>query len=1283
MTQPTSPAPGTPAAPGAIADVLPLSPLQEGLLFHHALDGGETDVYGIQLRVELLGRIDTERLRRAASALLDRHPNLRAGFLHEELDQPVQFVPAETDLDWTHTDLTKPVAGAGTGSPNAGFVPDTDSGSPSAETVLPNAEPVAGAGTVPLTRESVMDGGIGSPNAEPVSDAGTGSPNAGFVPDTDSVPLDAEDRVAEREFARGFDLSAPPLIRFHALTTGPDRTVLVITAHHVLLDGWSLPILARDLLRLYEADGDGGALPAAPRYRNHLAWLNGRDHDSARKAWAAALEGLPGPTLLAPGRMLGAEEPGTGNDPSARTGSPESAAASVESRLGTTASQRLRALAADTGVTVNTVLQVTWALTLAVHTGREDVVFGQPVSGRTPELPGAHETVGLFTNTLPVRVRLDPAEPLADLLTRTRVDQADLLDHQWTGLAEVQRAAGHGTLFDTLLVVENYPLDEAAARADHAGIRAGDIRVRDATHYPATLTVLPDDGPDLDTVLRLDHLPGAVHGAAARQLLDLFTRLLGQVCADPRRTPRELDLLTPAQRTELASHNGTAHPTTHSTLNALLAAAEREHQDRPAVVTEDRELTYRQLHDDAARLAGLLREHGVGPESVVAVALPRGADLVTAFVAVVRAGGVLLPLDLDHPPARLADMAERAGAVAVVTTSGQRADLADLPADTARIELDAPETRDRLAALPPLTWAQPHPDQLAYTLFTSGSTGRPKGVGVSHRAITNRIEWTQAAYALTPEDRVAQKTPVGFDVSVWEFLWPLAVGAAVVPARPDGHRDPAYLVGFLASQRVTVCHFVPAMLRLFLDELPAGAGPGRAPVTGSDLASAGRPDPASVPGSATGPLSASATTSDPVSATTSDPEPVSASAGTSSSGAVSTVISASATASESAPVSALRLVIASGEALGGDLAHAFAAALPATRLENLYGPTEAAVDVTSHPAAAPGADPAPEHLPGGPVPIGHPVWNTTAHVLDHALRPVPPEAVGELYLGGVQLARGYVGRPDLTASRFVADPSGPAGARLYRTGDLVRRRADGALVYLGRSDDQVKINGVRVEPGEAEAVLRALNGVADAAVTVRTARSSGVTALAGYVVPAPRHTPDPDQLRAQLATALPPALVPATVAILDRLPLSVNGKLDRGALPDPVPAAASGRPPATEAELVLASAVADLLGVAGGPVPADADFFTLGGDSVTSIRLVGRARAAGLELTVRDVFTHRTPERLAAHAARSADQERSGPGSPDPADPGPEPAPAQGEEFADLLDAGDMDQLQQLWDSRD
>lgn len=1138
---------------GAIADVLPLSPLQEGLLFHHALTGGAADVYGIQVRLELLGGADLARLRRAAVALLGRHPNLRAGFLHEELDQPVQFVPAATGLDWTHTDLT----------------------------ALPAAERSAG-----------------------------------------------EEGAAGNEFGRGFDLAAPPLIRFHVLSTDPGRTIVLVTAHHVLLDGWSLPLLARDLLRLYAADGDDTALPPAPRYRDHLAWVSRRDHGAARGAWRTALADLAEPTFLASGGAAlptggtvaappgvldtASAAPGTahaapdtaedtGGAPNGGRTSPVHAASTrVERALGPKVGERLRALAATSGVSANTVLQAAWAMTLAVHTGRTDVVFGQPVSGRSPELPGVQDMVGLFTNTLPVRVRLDPAESVAALLTRLRMEQADLLDHQWTGLAEIQRETGHGTLFDTLLVVEDYPFDSGAAQANHAGLRVGELRIRDATHYPATLAVLPDEGLDRDTLLRLDHLPESVSADTAHHLLSLFGHLLGQACQDPTRPVHSLDPLTTDQHAVLNRHNDTRHPTAHTSLTTLLAVAETTHSDRVAVVDGDRELTHRELHADAARLATLLTEHGAGPETVVAVALPRSAELVTALLAVVRTGAAYLPLDLDHPPARLADMVADAGAVAVITTSKVRSGLS---AGAAPILLDDPGVAAHLSASALLPWAGAHPEQLVYTIFTSGSTGRPKGVGVSHRALANRLEWTQDAYGLTPKDRVVQKTPVGFDVSVWEFFWPLAAGAAIVIARPDGHRDPAYLAGLLAEQRVTVCHFVPSMLRLFVDE-PAAAD-----------------------------------------------------------------------------ANALRLVIASGEALDGTLARDFARVLNA-RLENLYGPTEAAIDVTAYLAVTPFPSRVsdPTDLPGdarsstapvGSVPIGGPVWNTALHVLDPWLRPAPPGVAGELYLSGVQLARGYTGRPGLTSERFVANPFGPPGARLYRTGDLVRRRADGTVLYLGRADDQVKVNGVRIEPGEVEAALSRLGGIVAAAVAVHTT-PGGAVRLTGYAVPVPDHTPDPDSLRERLAKTLPPAMVPSAIVLLERLPLSVNGKLDRAALPAPeTPAPGRGRAPRTEAEKSLCLAVADVLALP--EAAADADFFALGGDSITSVRLVGRALGEGLGITVRDVFTHRTPEALAAHAASVA----QAPPVPD------EPGPSGGEEFADLLDAGDMDQLHQMWNSRD
>ncbi|MFW6640875.1 non-ribosomal peptide synthetase [Nocardiopsis algeriensis] len=1070
---------------GAIADVLPLGPLQEGLLFHHALSGGG-DGYNIQVRLELRGPADTARLRRAAAALLERHPNLRAGFLHEELDQPVQFVPADTDVHWNDTDLS----------------------------ALP-------------------------------------------APERDA----REEEIADAEFGHRFDLAAPPLMRFRALTAEPGRTVLLVTAHHVLLDGWSLPLLVRDLLRLYA----GTALPPAPRYRDHLAWLTRRDAEADLRAWHRALDGLAGPTLAVPGAGEAAASPQR-----------------IEQAPSVAAGERLRALASRAGTSVNTVVQAVWALTLSARTGNTDVVFGQPVSGRPADLPGAQETVGLFTNTLPVRVRLDPAESVAALLTRLRLEQADLLDHQWAPLAAVQRQAGHGTLFDTLLVVENYPLDRETEKADHAGLRLERVRVRDATHYPATLTFLPDDGPGGAPLLRLDHRPDALPEPEARALLATFTRLLDQACADPERPVRELDPLPAEQHALVRRHNDTAHPLEHTTLIGMLIAAADAHADRTAVVAEDRELTYRELHDEAARLAAVLAEHGAGPETVVAVALPRGTDLVTALLAAVRTGAAYLPLDLDHPPARLADTAARAGAAVLVTTSEIHRDLA--PALAARsgpaprstapavVETDAPSVRERLDAADPLPWARPHPDQLAYTIFTSGSTGRPKGVGITHRALANRLQWTQHAHRLTPGDRVAQKTPVGFDVSVWEFFWPLAAGAAIVPVRPDGHRDPAHLADLFARRGVTVCHFVPSMLRLFLEEPTA------------------------------------------------------------------------------ARADALRLVVSSGEALPADLARDFTRVFDA-RLENLYGPTEAAIDVSSHPAADPSGP--------GTVPIGSPVWNTALYVLDPWLRPVAPGTPGELHLGGLQLARGYTGRPDLTAERFVADPFGPPGSRMYRTGDLVHRRHDGTVVYLGRTDDQVKINGVRVEPGEIEAALTGLEGVAAAAATVSPGR------VDGYAVPRPGHDLDPDRLREDLARLLPRAMVPAAVTVLERLPLGVNGKLDRAALPRPAADRPPGRPPATAAEKALCAAAAELLGL--DEVAADADFFALGGDSVTSIRLVGRARAAGLELSVRDVFTHRTPERLAAHAA--------------PAAPEPEPEPGP-DAFADLLDAGEMDQLQQLWNPR-
>ncbi len=591
-------------------------------------------------------------------------------------------------------------------------------------------------------------------------------------------------------------------------------------------------------------------------------------------------------------------------------------------------------------------------------------------------------------------------------------------------------------------------------------------------------------------------------------------------------------------------------PGTDRTLPELFAAQVARTPDRVALIHEDHRLSYAELDERVDRLARLLIDHGVGPETVVAITVPRSIELITALMAVVRAGAAYLPVDPDYPADRITYLLRDSAPALVLSHTAAEAVLPSgaRPEGLETVVLDAPETRERLAASTggPVVPARPLTGHdAAYVIYTSGSTGRPKGVVVPHEGIVNRLQWMQAEYRLDAEDRVLQKTPSGFDVSVWEFFWPLSFGAALVMARPEGHRDPEYLAEVIRRERITTIHFVPSMLQLFLEE-PAAA---RCP--------------------------------------------------------------------------SLRNVICSGEALPADLAERFRTTLGATAsLHNLYGPTEASVDVTYWECVAePGAY---------TVPIGYPVWNTRVHVLGPDLREVAPGETGELYLAGVQLARGYLGRPALTSERFVADPGGPAGSRMYRTGDLARRRESGAIEYVGRVDHQVKIRGVRIELGEIEAAFATLPGIAQSTVIIREDRP-GDRRLVGYLVPEPGEPADPVAVRARLAGLLPEYMVPSAVVVLDTFPLTPNGKLDRAALPAPSGARAPeavGRKAASPREALLCELFAEVLGL--DEVGADEDFFALGGHSLLATRLVGRIRTAtGAVLGARGLFEAPTPEALA------------------------------------------------------
>ncbi|MFF4166783.1 amino acid adenylation domain-containing protein, partial [Streptomyces sp. NPDC001741] len=725
------------------------------------------------------------------------------------------------------------------------------------------------------------------------------------------------------------------------------------------------------------------------------------------------------------------------------------------------------------------------------------------------------------------------------------------------------RSLARHPLFQVMVVLQN----NAVASLDLPGLVARPVDGEGgAAKFDLGFNFVERTGPDGGPAgidLTLDFSADLFDESTVRRIADRLVRLLTAGTADPTTPIGRLDILDEGERERLLTGwNDTARTlelpaATESgpepeTIAGLFAAQVARTPDALALMAGDERIGYAELDERSAALAALLVARGVRRGDVVAVAVPRSAELTVALLATVRAGAAYLPIELDYPAERVAHMLADATPAVVVTTSGA---LGALPVGATGnlVVLDDPGTREEAAAVRgTVVLPGPLPDSPAYVIYTSGSTGLPKGVVVPHRGIVNRLLWMQDAYRIGPDDRVLQKTPSGFDVSVWEFFWPLVTGAVQVVAEPGGHRDPAYLARLIQDAGVTTTHFVPSMLEVFLAE------------------------------------------------------------------------------PEAAHCTGLRRVLCSGEALPTGLRERFRALLPAG-LHNLYGPTEASVDVTAWDCA--------EDSAAAVVPIGRPVWNTRTYVLDPALAPAPVGSGGELYLGGVQLAHGYLGRAGLTAERFVADPYGPPGSRLYRTGDLARVTADGVLEFLGRTDDQVKIRGRRVELGEIEYALTRHSRVGSAVVTARTT-PSGVT-LAAYVTPAgPGEAPEASALRDHLTGVLPDHMVPVHYTVIDAVPVTPNGKVDRKALPEPellerVP----GRAPRDATETALCEIFAELLGH--GTVSIDDNFFELGGHSLLATRLISMVRdRLGAGMSVVTIFEAPT---VAALAVRLAETDGAGP----------------------------------------
>ncbi|WP_316765109.1 non-ribosomal peptide synthetase, partial [Streptomyces herbicida] len=930
-------------------------------------------------------------------------------------------------------------------------------------------------------------------------------------------------QLAAEERARRFDLARPPMMRLALVRLGEDHHRLVITLHHIVMDGWSMPVLMREWMAIYAADGRADGLPAVTPYRDYLAWLARQDKEAAREAWRQALAGVDEPTLVAPADR----DPVPVMPGEVVIGAGEELAAA------------LRETARRHGLTVNTLVQGAWAILLGMLTGRRDVVFGATVAGRPAELPGVEDMLGLFINTVPVRVPLDPAQPVIALMSALQDRQSRLLAHQHVGLTEIQRIAGPGAAFDTLMVYENYPADPAGAPSP-AGLKVSGMAGKDAAHYPLSLVAAPIGGLQL----QLDYRPDLFDPHTARALVERLRRILEQIAADPGTAVGRLEVLDDAERrTVLSAWNDTAGEVPTGTLGELFEAQVARTPDATAVVYGDVRWSYAELDAAANRVAHELIARRVGPGDLVGVVMRRSPELVSVLLGTAKAGAGFVLVDPEYPEVRISFMLDDARP-ALLVCARETEHVLPGAADAGRLVIDDPAARETLAgrsAAAPSDadrMASSAVGDTAYVVYTSGSTGRPKGVLVTHRGLGALVSAQAERFGIGPGSRVLQLASLSFDAAVSELCVTLLSGGALILAAPE-KLPPLGDLGEVAEEHGVSVVTVPPSVLGVVESLPA----------------------------------------------------------------------------------CVRTLVVAGEAAPAALVARWSSE---RRVVNAYGPTETTV-------CAAMSDPLTDFPADAAVPIGRPITNTRVYVLDEFLRPVPPGVTGEMYVAGVGLALGYLGRPGLTAERFVACPypagDGPA-ARMYRTGDLARWTSDGQLVFAGRADEQVKVRGFRVEPGEIEAVLDAHPSVGRAVVIAREDRP-GDKRLVAYVVPADADSSDGAQLREFVANRLPDHMVPAAVVVLDALPLTVNGKLDRAALPMPDYAGTTGgRGPATPVEEVLCGLFAEVLGV--DRVGAETSFFVLGGDSLLAMRLVTRIRAVlDARIGIRALFSTPTVEGMA------------------------------------------------------
>ncbi|MCM3016075.1 non-ribosomal plipastatin synthetase PpsC [Bacillus subtilis] len=926
----------------------------------------------------------------------------------------------------------------------------------------------------------------------------------------------------EQDKSRGFDLQTDVLMRISILKWAPDHYVCIWSHHHILMDGWCLGIVIKDFLHIYQALGKGQFpdLPPVQPYGTYIKWLMQQDREEAAEYWKKRLQHFEKASPL----------------PKRTDQMSDGTLQQITFTIPEKETSELQKIAAACGATLNTVFQALWGIMLQKFNRRDDAVFGSVISGRPSELKDVENMVGLFINTIPIRVQSDFLS-FSDLVSRMQKDMTEAEAYSYFPLYDIQaQSALKQELIDHIIVFENTPTQQEIEELNQAGsfdFSVKDFEMEEVTNYRCSVKVIP--GRTL--YVRIHFHTGAYQPNMMSEIKDYLQHMISDVISDPSLPVSKMTLLDEDKTWKIVSQNNRTVSVSPEapTLHGLFERQAAVTPERPAIRFSGGSLTYAELDMYASRLAAHLAACSVTNESIVGVLSERSPEMLIAVLAVLKAGGAYLPLDPAYPKERLSYMLKDSGASLLLTQPGCSAP--SFSGETLEVDmtsLDREEVKRHVSA-------SVSDGSLAYVIYTSGSTGQPKGVAVEHRQAVSFLTGMQHQFPLSEDDIVMVKTSFSFDASVWQLFWWTLSGASAYLLPPGWEKDPALIVKATHQERITTVHFIPAMLNSFLDQ---------------------------------------------------------------------------AEIERLRDSTSLKRVFAGGEPLAPRTAARFASVLPQVSLIHGYGPTEATVDAAFY-VLDPERDR--DRLR---IPIGKPVPGARLYVLDPHLAVQPSGVAGEMYIAGAGVARGYLNRPALTEERFLEDPFYP-GERMYKTGDVARWLPDGNIEFLGRTDDQVKIRGYRIEPGEIEAALRSIEGVREAAVTVRT--DSGEPELCAYVEGLERN-----EVRAQLERLLPGYMVPAYMIEMEQWPVTPSGKLDRNALPAPDGAADAETytAPRNVTEMKLSQLWEDVL--KNGPVGIHDNFFDRGGHSLKATALVSRiAKEFDVQVPLKDVFAHPTVEGLA------------------------------------------------------